>query len=580
MKRIIGLLLSVLMLLPVYTVNVKAESILAIDVSPSTSITFKREIIEMEDYSLGAAVIVKNIDSERKVIGVSATLSGPDAANFEITSPETLPTTIEAGESVTFILTNENVQAKSYSVTLNIAGTGTEPVGGVGEYSASVKIDFTYVDQYKLTYVLEDKNTGEIDQFANYYDKSGDYTPAKWKPNLENKYISDWYEDEEYSSIDTTLFDEPLTQDRTVYGYCYELTPFKIDIGEKHTDLFDSFKQEFIDEITGILGDADYNPDLITIDGSVVTIPYPVDPNTKYSLTDVAYLGYMKMFYALGDELKHNGEHLYAGAIKDVDSYATYEDYQEDMEDNSDVEYTGKTVYVIWSKPIEEVKGNIERPIVGTNTSCEKDSEGNYDIDTVTNPPVATIEDSRFSYVRGVWVQKASDSEESDYEPFVGTFEHDKEYKAGLIFTLPFGYYYDESITKIAVTNAQLEAAESVGNFFVMILKTKPIGYYSVNDNLSWTRGSNSGLEITIKNTEDDTQTYENFTNKVSVDGKVVDDKNYKYKEGSLILTLNKDFLSSLTNGDHKLNVEFEDGQANVNFRINVPYVAPKTGIE
>ena len=67
---------------------------------------------------------------------------------------------------------------------------------------------------------------------------------------------------------------------------------------------------------------------------------------------------------------------------------------------------------------------------------------------------------------------------------------------------------------------------------------------------------------------------------KVTVDGNVVDDKNYEYKEGSLILTLNKDFLSSLTNGDHKLNVEFEDGQANVNFRINVPYVAPKTGIE
>ena len=580
MKRIIGLLLSVLMLLPVYTVNVKAESILVIDGEIPTSFTFTREIFETGDYSLNAAVTVKNTDSQRKVLGVSATLSGEDAANFEITSPETLPTTIEAGESVTFILTNENVQAKSYSVTLNIAGTGTEPAEGIGTYSTSATFNFTYVDQYKLTYVLEDKNTGEIDQFADYHDKSGGDTPAKWKPNLENKYISDWYEDEDYSSIDTNLFNESLTQDRTVYGYCYNLTPFKIDIGEKHTDLFDSFKQEFIDEITGILGDVDYNPDLITIDGSVVTVPYPVDPNTKYSLTDVAYLGYMKMYYALGDEFKHNGEHLYTGAIKDVDSYATYEDYQEDMEDNSDVEYTDQTVYVIWSKPIEEVKGNIERPIVGTNTSCEKDSEGNYDIDTVTNPPVATIEDSRFSYVQGVWVQKASDSEESDYEPFVGTFEHDKEYKAGLIFKLPFGYYYDESITKIAVTNAQLEAAESIGNFFVMILKTKPIGYYPVNDNLSWTRGSNSGLEITIKNTEDDTQTYENFTNKVSVDGKVVDDKNYKYKEGSLILTLNKDFLSSLTNGDHKLNVEFEDGQANVNFRINVPYVAPKTGIE
>ena len=56
-----------------------------------------------------------------------------------------------------------------------------------------------------------------------------------------------------------------------------------------------------------------------------------------------------------------------------------------------------------------------------------------------------------------------------------------------------------------------------------MILKTKPIGYYPVNDNLSWTRGSNSGLEITIKNTEDDTQTYNKFTNKVTVDGNVVD---------------------------------------------------------
>ncbi len=55
----------------------------------------------------------------------------------------------------------------------------------------------------------------------------------------------------------------------------------------------------------------------------------------------------------------------------------------------------------------------------------------------------------------------------------------------------------------------------------------------------------------------------------VKLDGKVLDSKNYTVKEGSTIVTLNKDFVSTLKAGKHILTIVSETGEASVEFIVN-----------
>ena len=55
----------------------------------------------------------------------------------------------------------------------------------------------------------------------------------------------------------------------------------------------------------------------------------------------------------------------------------------------------------------------------------------------------------------------------------------------------------------------------------------------------------------------------------VKLDGNVLDSKNYTVKEGSTIVTLNKDFVSTLKAGKHILTIVSETGEASVEFTVN-----------
>ena len=55
----------------------------------------------------------------------------------------------------------------------------------------------------------------------------------------------------------------------------------------------------------------------------------------------------------------------------------------------------------------------------------------------------------------------------------------------------------------------------------------------------------------------------------VKLDGKVLDYNNYTVKEGSTIVTLNKDFVSTLKAGKHILSIVSETGEASVEFNVN-----------
>ena len=79
--------------------------------------------------------------------------------------------------------------------------------------------------------------------------------------------------------------------------------------------------------------------------------------------------------------------------------------------------------------------------------------------------------------------------------------------------------------------------------------------------NQEWTKGSQNGLTFKI-----DTDIKE-FT-KVLVDGKELKNTDYEIKSGSTILILKPSYLDTLSDGRHKLCVEFTTGNVEIEFTI------------
>ena len=68
---------------------------------------------------------------------------------------------------------------------------------------------------------------------------------------------------------------------------------------------------------------------------------------------------------------------------------------------------------------------------------------------------------------------------------------------------------------------------------------------------------------------------------RVELDGKVLDEKDYTKAEGSIIVTLNNDFISTLSVGEHTLGIVSESGTATAKFTVKayeIPNESPKTG--
>ena len=50
------------------------------------------------------------------------------------------------------------------------------------------------------------------------------------------------------------------------------------------------------------------------------------------------------------------------------------------------------------------------------------------------------------------------------------------------------------------------------------------------------------------------------FDGKLYIDGTLIDAKNYKAESGSTVITLNKEYVDTLSIGEHTIKVEFSDG--------------------
>jgi hypothetical protein len=103
-------------------------------------------------------------------------------------------------------------------------------------------------------------------------------------------------------------------------------------------------------------------------------------------------------------------------------------------------------------------------------------------------------------------------------------------------------------------------------------------GTYSYDgDAAEWTKGSGKDAELHFVRSENDDITFDSFR-KLLVDGEELGDENFTAKAGSVVVTLNADYLETLTEGGHTVRAEFTDGSAETVLTVRKEEV-PATGV-
>lgn len=90
---------------------------------------------------------------------------------------------------------------------------------------------------------------------------------------------------------------------------------------------------------------------------------------------------------------------------------------------------------------------------------------------------------------------------------------------------------------------------------------------FVAGDGGSWTRGSNTTLDFTVKRSRDDGTTFSHFTG-IQVDGRDVPRSAYEASAGSVVIRLKPTFLAKLGDGSHAIAAVFDDGSAQANFTM------------
>ena len=98
--------------------------------------------------------------------------------------------------------------------------------------------------------------------------------------------------------------------------------------------------------------------------------------------------------------------------------------------------------------------------------------------------------------------------------------------------------------------------------------ETVDVAYATVSgDGATWEKGSSDPLTFTFKRNVNDGKTFKAYKG-TKVDGVDVPESAIATAEGSLVLSMTTTYLETLSVGDHKLTVAFEDGEATTSFTV------------
>lgn len=222
------------------------------------------------------------------------------------------------------------------------------------------------------------------------------------------------------------------------------------------------------------------------------------------------------------------------------------------------------------TKKITSANVSLAIPKVGAKVEkiTKNDGYGDYEGQSL-NPTVSTT--TAGLNVNAFWVKGLEDLSE---EPFYGTFEENTYYYAMIDFEAKDGYELPSTFPDgIKINGVKPDEVFAVygGKWNHCIAKIKATTTTTDTTEYEFLEGANQTYTIGVDETatfrlSPDFSLFENG-GAVFVDG--TETFAYIAKSGSTIITLSKDFMSSLSEGEHTLKVAFNNGKsAETKFKV------------
>ena len=229
------------------------------------------------------------------------------------------------------------------------------------------------------------------------------------------------------------------------------------------------------------------------------------------------------------------------------------------------------TLYARWiskDKIIKNMNIEVPYPSIGDKAIIEKE----YDYwDWLNQKPQLDIKvpqdanyklmDDNNAYM--FWVTNFED----EMEPFIGTFEYNKDYYIRTYFVTTNGYYFDKNM-QILVNNKPVDKVFYVDRGYIelgIILnipkEEKPI--YRILEGENQTYYLSQGNDLVIKTNGELSKFKE-----LKIDNVKVEPSNYSLVSGSTIVTLKGTYLNTLSPGEHDITFVYSDGI--ISTKINI----------
>ena len=230
------------------------------------------------------------------------------------------------------------------------------------------------------------------------------------------------------------------------------------------------------------------------------------------------------------------------------------------------------TLYAKWIPEefiIKEMNIEVPLPIVGDTVTIDKAGEY-WDLNTQKpqlDIKIADDDNYKVADDYGAYMFWVTDFGE-EVNPFVGTFEYDKDYYVRILLTTKDEYIFDRN-KEIIVNGKQVDRIfysddcnTEIGVILTTPKKSEHIEYMILEGgNQTYTKSK--GNNLTIKANGDLSKFLE-----LKVDNDTVYLSNYSVISGSTVITLKNAYLDTLSEGEHSLTFVYSDGNATTNFKI------------
>ena len=135
------------------------------------------------------------------------------------------------------------------------------------------------------------------------------------------------------------------------------------------------------------------------------------------------------------------------------------------------------------------------------------------------------------------------------------------------------GWYKDAELTTPFSFSSVINADTTVYAKWVAGNEEIEITYAVIGENsIEWIRGSGEDLVIGIERSQDDDTSLNHFKG-IQIDGE--DFYNYDIAEDRVTITIPADKLEDLTNSMHTVTILFDDGQADIELRVETSPTTP-----